>query len=188
MTCLGHEESINRYLDGALGPSEQAHFERHLAGCQVCQTELAQTRALFAVLDGLQEVTAPADLSEAVLEGLPRPPASPLGRWLLATQAAVTVVLLALSYPTLKAWYGRTGAWLAPGWLSNMVADVAAWGQSTSQGLIPTLPVSALPAWPEGLGLTWPQATLMAVALVGLWALGNRLLLAARPNGTGGTT
>lgn len=187
MTCLGNEDRINCYLDGELSPPEMEQFEEHLAGCQACQRELARARALFAVLDGLQEAPVPAGFGQEVLAGLRCQPASSLGRWILIAQVAATLVLLALAYPTLTAWYVRANAWFAPGWLSNQVAAAVAWARTMQAWLAGALTADLEQAWPPGFGLTWPQAAFIALALVGLWAVSNRLLFANQPNGTGGT-
>jgi len=188
MTYLGNKDRINRYLDGEMSPSEQTSFEEHLTGCRACQRELARTRALFAALHGLQEVPVPASFTEEVLAGLPRRSASPLGGWVLVAEVAATAIFLALAYPILTAWYGRIGAWFTPGWLSNRFADLAAWGRQLWRWLDAALAIDVGLAWPMGFGLTRPQTAVMALALVGLWWLGNRLLLAAKSNGAGGTT
>ena len=94
MTCLQSKDWIDRYLDGELGPAEQAQFEEHLAACEACQRELAETRALFTVLGSLQEAPEPADFHQKVLAGLPHRPAAPAARWILATQVALTLALL----------------------------------------------------------------------------------------------
>lgn len=186
MTCLGDEERINRYLDGELNPSERAQFEEHLGGCTACQRELAQARALFAVLDGLQAAPAPVDLRAEVLAGLPRRQTAPLGRWVLAAQVATSLVLLGLAWPTLQSWYERLATWLAPGWLSNLAAEALTWVQDAWAWLASTLVLNVDWAWPRGLGLTWSQAAVVIVALVGFWVLGNRLLLAHRLDERGG--
>jgi len=184
MTCSGNENLINQYLDGELSPPEAERFEAHLAGCQACQHELAQTRTLFTLLSQVQE--APVSLRQEVLAGLPRQQASPLGRWVLLAQGIATLVLLALALPTLQAWYEQASAWLAPGWLSHLLADAGVWWQGSRLWLASVLTIEVRPTLPQGLGLAWPQAAVIAVALVGLWVLGNRLLFNEKPNGTGG--
>jgi anti-sigma factor RsiW len=187
MTCLESKDWIDRYLDADLDPVEQARFEEHLAACGTCQQELAQTRALFTVLGSLQEVPVATGFHKEVLAGLPRRAASPAARWILATQVALTLALLVIAYPTVAGWYARASAWLSPGWLSAQATVVAAWAKSTWAWLALNLAVDLKAVWPRGLGLPWPQAALVVLALVGFWALGNRLLLAGKPNGIGGT-
>jgi anti-sigma factor RsiW len=187
MACFQDEDWIDRYLDGELSPPNQERFEEHLAGCQTCQRDLAQARALFAVLEGLQDAPAPQDLLKEVLAGLPSRPAARAMRWLLVAQAAAALLLLGLAYPQWTAWVQRLSAWFSPGWLSHQVDQAAAWGRDTWTWLAGALAVDVSWSWPTGFGLTWPQAAAAALALVGLWWLGNRLLLAPGPNRTGTT-
>lgn len=187
MTCFENKDWIDRYLDGEVDPAEKAQIEEHLAECQVCQRELAQTRALFAVLGDLQDEAVDVDFHEAVMAGLPRRSASPAVRRILAAQVALTVLLLAVAYPTVAAWYARAGDWLSPGWLSAQVAIVVAWAKGTWAWMAAPLAVDLSTIWPKGFGLPWQHAILIALALVGFWILGNRLLLAGKPNGIGGT-
>jgi anti-sigma factor RsiW len=188
MTCGGNEDWLNCYLDGEMGPAEQDQFEEHLAGCEACQQELAQTRAVFATLEGLQAVPVPAGFTRDVLAGLPRRSASPAAWWVLASQVIASVVLLVLALPTLRAWYQQVSAWFAPGWLSESASTVALLVEQVWTRVVSTLSLNIELTWPQGFGLTWPQAAVMALALVGFWVLGNRLLLATEQNGTGGTT
>jgi anti-sigma factor RsiW len=188
MTCFENEDWIDLYLDGRLSPAEQARFEEHLAGCPTCQGKVAQLSTVFAALDLLQPVPVPADFRAQVMAGLPRHMASPVARWLLLAQAAASLLLLALALPTLRAWYAQVSAWLAPGWLSRIAADVTAWARGVWASVVPALTLDLNLSWPQGLGLAWPQAAILAVALVGLWVLGNRLLLTAASNARGGTT
>jgi anti-sigma factor RsiW len=188
MQCTEQETSIHDYLEDELSSAERARFEEHLVACPSCQEELVRARALFASLEGLQPVQEPANFKEGVLTGLPRRAPLPLGRWILAGQMVVTLALLVLAYPLLASWYEEIGGWLAPGWLSHLLAEVAARGRDAWALLVSTLTVSIDLTWPKGLGLTWPQAALLALALVGLWWLGNRLLLATEANHNGGAT
>jgi anti-sigma factor RsiW len=188
MTCLKDEEWINRYLDGELSPSERRRFQQHLAGCPACQRDLARTRALFAVLEGLQDAPVPAGLPNEVLGGLSPQPAPRFSLWVLAAQVAATLLFLGLAYPQLAIWYEQLGTWFAPGWLSSQIAHVAAWGRDVRTWLV-EVPASHLRwSWPQGFGLTWSQAAVIVVALISLWWIGNQLLLAGRSNRTGGIT
>ena len=188
MTCFENEDWIDHYLDGRLSPAEQARFEEHLAACPACQGEVTRLSAVFSALGLLQPVPAPTNFRAEVMAGLPRRAASPVARWLLLAQATATLLLLALALPTLRAWYAQVSVWLAPGWLSRTAADVAAWGRDVWASVAPALTLDLNLSWPKGFGLAWPQAAILAVALVGLWVLGNRLLLTAESNGRGGTT
>jgi anti-sigma factor RsiW len=186
MNCLEQEDRIQAYLDDELGPVERTDFEAHLAGCLACQQQVAREQALVALLDGLEPVPEPVNFTSNVLAGLPRPLVPPLVRWALAAQAALTVALLALIYPRLAGWYTQLGAWFAPGWLANLFAGAAIWLGDTWAWLASTLTIDLHLAWPTGFGLAWPQAALLAAILAGLWALGNRLLLAPEQKQTGG--
>lgn len=188
MTCVEHEERIYRYLDEELDPLERRRFEKHLAGCPACRRDLAQIRGLFAVLEGVQDAPAPAGLPDEVLARLSPQPALRFGRWVLAAQVMATLLFLGLAYPQLAAWYEQLGAWFAPGWLSSRIAHVAAWGKNVWNWLVEA-PASGL-RWslPPGLGLTWPQAAVAVVGLIGLWWIGNQLLLAGRSSRKGGVT
>jgi anti-sigma factor RsiW len=187
MTCLESKDWIDPYLDDELNPGELARFEEHLAECEVCQRELAQTRALFSVLGDLQDEAVDLDFHKEVMVGLPRHSASPAARWILVVQAAITVLLLVIAYPTVVGWYARASDWLSPGWLSGQLALVAAWAKETWTWLASILTVDLSTIWPRGFDLPWPQAILIALALAGFWVLGNRLLLGGKPNGIGGT-
>ena len=180
MTCLGDEERINRYLDDDLNPEERAQFEAHLSDCPACRRALARQRALFALLDGLAEAPVPADLREAVLAGLPRRRAAPLGRWLLMAQAAATVALLALAWPTLRRLYVQWTALLPPGWLTALAAEAFARFRETIAWFQAALTVEVHLALVPRLGLTWSQMTLAVGALIVFWLLGNHLLLGRR--------
>ena len=187
MTCLESKNLIDRYLDGELGPGGQAQFEEHMAACEACQRELAQTRALFAVLGSLQDAPVTSDFHQQVLAGLPHRLATPVTRWILATQVALTLALLVIAYPTVAGWYARFSDWFSPGWLSAQITVVAAWAQNTWAWLASNLTIDLKEVWPRGLGLPWPLAALIVLTLVGFWVVGNRLLLASKPNGIGGT-
>ena len=188
MICSEHEARIHEYLDNELSPVERVRFEEHLAVCPGCQQQVASARALFAALGGLQPVEEPAGFRESVLAGLPFRAAQPIGQWVLAAQLVLTMALLALAYPLLATWYERVEGWLVPGWLSNILADLVARSGDAWAWLVSTFLVSIDLTWPRGLGLAWPQAALLALALFGLWWLGNRLLLATEANHNGGAT
>jgi anti-sigma factor RsiW len=187
MTCQDFQDRINRYLDGELTPSERALFEEHLTACPVCQHELNQMQALFAVLDALQAVEVPSSFGREVLVGLPHTATLHRGRWILVAQVAVSLILLALAFPTWQAWYGQVTVRLAPGWLYTTMETLATRGQGIWAEMTSTLRVDLPIAWPKGFGLTWAQAGLMTLTLAGLWWLANRSLLAPESNRTGGT-
>ncbi len=70
------------YAVDALEPDERAEFERHLAGCSVCQAEVASLREATALLAVDAETDPPAALRDRVLAGIstvrPLPPAAPV--------------------------------------------------------------------------------------------------------------
>jgi anti-sigma factor RsiW len=187
MTCLENKDWIDPFLDGELDPGEVVQIEEHLAECETCQRELDQARALFVVLDNLQEQAVDTGFHKEVMAGLPRRSASPAARWILVAQVALTVLFLAIGYPTMADWYVQASTWITPGWLSAQLAFAAAWAKGTWAWLSTLLTIDLGTIWPKGFGLPWPQATLIALALVGFWVLGNRLLLAGKPNGIGGS-
>jgi hypothetical protein len=186
MSCQKYSDWIDPYLDGELDSSSAAGFEQHLAGCPDCQHELAQVRAIFTILDSLQDEPAPSHLSRQVMAGLPVGAGAPWLRWVLAGQVVATAGLLLLAYPTLAAWSAQAGQWLEPGWLSNLVRTAGhrlgeLWGAAAS-----TLALVDVWALPQGLDLNLTQAAVAAVVLAGMWFAGNRLLF-AQSNQTGGT-
>lgn len=98
------------YALDALAPAEAAAFERHLAGCEDCRSEVDTLRAAAARLGGAHAASPPPELRARVLEEVARTrqahpgatadrPARPgSGRrhpWLVAAAAAAVVVALA---------------------------------------------------------------------------------------------
>lgn len=71
MTCT-NTAAIGAYLLGALEPEERSAFESHIAGCDICRTELVR----LAPLPGLLHQISPADFDE--LHEHPLPPV-PIG-------------------------------------------------------------------------------------------------------------
>ena len=55
------------YLDETLPPNRRRRLEEHLEYCTDCTTEVRELRETVALLRGLPEPEAPADLAEAVL-------------------------------------------------------------------------------------------------------------------------
>lgn len=51
MNCADLKLSIFPYLDGELEHGEHAAAEEHLASCERCRVQLAETRQLLLVLD-----------------------------------------------------------------------------------------------------------------------------------------
>lgn len=54
-------------VDGALGPSEAAPLERHLAGCDGCRGAVETYRVLASALDDLEIPPLPEDFTAGVL-------------------------------------------------------------------------------------------------------------------------
>ncbi len=57
-----HPLRLLAYLDGELSDEEFARVERHLAGCEICEHELAAHRQLHARLDAATQMTVRGDL------------------------------------------------------------------------------------------------------------------------------
>ncbi len=72
MSENGHErrsDEIAAFLLGALEPGEAAELERHLAGCEECQTELEWLRPAVQLLpDSVERVDAPPELRGRLME------------------------------------------------------------------------------------------------------------------------
>jgi len=66
------------YAVDAVDDVERVRFERHLAGCEACQTEVASLRAAAAELSALSELTPPPSLRSKVMADIrtvrPLPP------------------------------------------------------------------------------------------------------------------
>jgi anti-sigma factor RsiW len=110
MTNGGHEEMSEihalsgAYAVDALDDIERAQFERHLATCPACRSEVASLREAAAVLAETTVVAPPAGLRERVLAEVatvrPLPPSVPEGhrrsrRWFGPLLVAAAVVLAA---------------------------------------------------------------------------------------------
>ena len=86
-------EELAAYLLGALEPGEAADFERHLAGCEECRTEISWLRpAMQALPEGVALSEPSPRLRERVMAevssdigptsaGVERPPAPDLRRF-----------------------------------------------------------------------------------------------------------
>jgi hypothetical protein len=69
MTCP-YTSTLGVYLLGALQPDERSTFESHLAGCDVCRTELVR----LAPLPGLLHQISPEDFEDLHEHSLPPTP------------------------------------------------------------------------------------------------------------------
>jgi anti-sigma factor RsiW len=54
LTCRQIAELVTEYLETALDPTDRARFERHIAGCDMCETYLQQLRLTIAELGRLR--------------------------------------------------------------------------------------------------------------------------------------
>jgi len=69
-SCPGQTETIHHYLDRELSPAAKQTFERHLDACQTCRALLVELQTVFADLDSLANVDAPASLASNVMAHL----------------------------------------------------------------------------------------------------------------------
>ncbi len=66
LTCRELVELVTDYLEGALGPTDRARFEQHLAYCEPCSNYMDQMRHTLEVVGALSEES----MSEAAKEEL----------------------------------------------------------------------------------------------------------------------
>jgi anti-sigma factor RsiW len=65
------QDDVGAYLLGALDPAEQAAFERHLAGCPECRSELEELRvAADALPRSVEPFAAPPSLKRSLMEAV----------------------------------------------------------------------------------------------------------------------
>lgn len=63
-----HRDELAPYALGALEPGEAAEFERHLAGCEECRTELEWLRPAVQLLpESVERVEPPRELRESLM-------------------------------------------------------------------------------------------------------------------------
>jgi hypothetical protein len=71
---MNHEEQLIRYAANQLDESERAEFEKHLAGCADCQTDLPLWRSLAnEVIASDSAVPVPVHLADSALEAIHAP-------------------------------------------------------------------------------------------------------------------
>jgi hypothetical protein len=71
---MNHEEQLIRYAAKQLNDNERAEFERHLAGCTDCQTDLLLWRSVADEIHASNSaVPAPVHLAESALEAIHAP-------------------------------------------------------------------------------------------------------------------
>jgi anti-sigma factor RsiW len=89
---------LNEYLDGQGSPAWREGLALHLSGCGDCQGRLDRLETTLAKIVSLPEVELDRDLSPAVVDALrSRKRSRASGRWLLAGQATLALVLLYFS-------------------------------------------------------------------------------------------
>jgi hypothetical protein len=128
------EKTLNRYLDGELGPRRAARVREHLAQCERCASRYADLRGVEeAVRTGDDGAAAVPDLADRVTGDLSRRGAffrariaagrrRLFGQWVLswrmlgavvAAAMIVTVGFAGMDYLTQRQWACRTGPVLA---------------------------------------------------------------------------
>jgi hypothetical protein len=91
--------NLSAYLDRVLAAAAEERLERHLAGCEVCATELASVRATMLAVRSVPEFRAPRSfaLTPRMVEARTRRIAQPSRFWTLTrgleTGAAAAAVL-----------------------------------------------------------------------------------------------
>jgi hypothetical protein len=100
---------VQDYLDGELVPGEREAFEAHLAGCALCESEVAVYRRVFATVTGLETWDPAEGFADRVLaEALPRHSRrwATVLAWSAAASVAVSVGVIAAAamLPGPRAW------------------------------------------------------------------------------------
>lgn len=65
MGCNMEEGLLQEYLEGLLGPLEEAIVEEHLKNCESCRREETSMKLLLWDLDSLKDMDFPIDAAEA---------------------------------------------------------------------------------------------------------------------------
>ena len=160
--CPGQEEKIHLYLDGELSASERETFEIHLEQCQVCQTHLAATEALFAEIDSLEDVAAPNIVVDRVMANLPATTPAPqassgsaqqqdLPSWLvLAGQLGLGLGLTVFILPFITSAFNNQLLRLPWVIFSEMFHSLSSW-----LTLLTIDFSNRLQAWPDTMAFAW---------------------------------
>ena len=93
------EELISAYLDKRVSTEEKDFFERHIASCAACRTQLETTRSLVAALKAMPAVKAPRSFvlpREMARQSAAQPKRSFLA-WYPALRLATVVAALAFA-------------------------------------------------------------------------------------------
>ncbi|HUU42806.1 MAG TPA: zf-HC2 domain-containing protein [Planctomycetota bacterium] len=64
--CEEMRELLGGHLDGELSVEDRARLDEHLAGCEACRRELAETARVWEALGVLEGIAPAADLAERV--------------------------------------------------------------------------------------------------------------------------
>jgi anti-sigma factor RsiW len=67
LTCQQLVELVTEYFEGALGASDRARFEAHVAGCSGCEAYLRQMRTTLEVVGATAALVTRPEVS-ALLE------------------------------------------------------------------------------------------------------------------------
>lgn len=175
-------EQLQAYLDQELGAEEIKRVDRHLAACQECGKEIEQLRALFQEIDGLSDIRLERDLVPAVLNSIrPRKVPAKILSVLPWLQAASTMVLLGLLWPTIQSKLLQLNASLSSWSISSWIAQQAEMLRTMSADYVARMSV-----WIEGqlagikpLAFSWSPSVWWLVLVVGFaaWLFGNGYLL-----------
>jgi anti-sigma factor RsiW len=116
MECQAIREQLSAWLDQELDAGVEAILTAHLEGCEACQREWRQLRALDAALSNLAAPAAPMGLAERVAAKIRRPRRRQ--GWQSAALAACLVLGIALGGTVARSFYGtaapsETGAEVA---------------------------------------------------------------------------
>jgi len=68
MRCIDVVELMTDYLEGALGESDRARFEDHIAGCDGCRAYLEQLRVTLHVLHDAADPPVPEHVERELVE------------------------------------------------------------------------------------------------------------------------
>lgn len=118
MSSTGHPSAdLSAYLDGALGASEHARVDAHLAVCGECRRHLGELRAVASLVARLDDPVP----SRSLVPRLGMPPVwlAPLRTVLAAASGAFVMVFVAsvlLTNMTMLSRGGTTGASPAAAW------------------------------------------------------------------------
>jgi anti-sigma factor RsiW len=109
MTHCPESHRAQDYLDGELVPAEHGAFEAHLAGCAICEREVAVYRRVFARVTSLETWEPGEGFAERVLaEALPQHSRrwAPVLAWGAAASVAVSMgaIAAAVMLPGPRAW------------------------------------------------------------------------------------